>query len=119
MGAFETFSQGGIWMYLIALLAIALIVVLVLQHRGRDRRDLRWLVVGLIATVAVTGPMGSLVGIVQAFAALEAVEPAARTETMWRAVGIAATPSAWSGLVLSLAALPVGFVVSRVQKGGE
>ena len=119
MRAMEIFAQGGVWMYLIALLAIALVVLLVLQYRGRDRRDLRWLLVGVIATVAVTGPMGSLVGIVQAFAALEALEPAARTEAMWRAVGIAATPSAWSGLVLSIAALPVGFVVSRIRKGGE
>jgi hypothetical protein len=119
MGALKTFTQGGVWMYLITLLAIALVVILVLQHRGRARRDLRWLLVGLIATVAVTGPLGSLVGMVQAFGAIEALAPEMRPGALWRAVGIAATPTAWSGLILSIAALPVGFVAARVRKGGE
>lgn len=118
MGALRLFAQGGVWMYLIALLAIALAVIVVLQHRGRDRRDLRWLLVGLVATVAVTGPLGSLVGLVQAFGAIEAIAPTERAQVLWRAVGIAATPTAWSGLVLTIAALPVGFVASRVPRGG-
>ena len=69
--------------------------------------------------LAVAGPLGTLVGIVQAFAALETLDPGQRTGMMIRAVGIAATPTAFSGLVLAIAAVPVGFVVSRVERGGR
>jgi hypothetical protein len=114
-GIVQAFLDGGIWMYLITALAISLVAVGVVQYRRQRERDYTWVLVAILLTIVAVGPLGTLVGIIQAYEALELVAPDKRLALMVQALGIAVTTTTYSALVCAAAAVPLGYLVQLVR----
>jgi hypothetical protein len=117
----DAFSNGGIWMYIIVVWGGAFYALMAYQYASRDARDLTRILWGLLASLALLGPLGSVVGIYQAsraVAAMEGLEPTQAVQTVSTYIGIASTTTIFSTLLAVIGALVLGLVSHSVRTGG-
>lgn len=113
----QVFSNGGGWMYIISVFAIVFYVLLVLQFvKGKDA-DLVPVLIGLLAALVMTGPLGTSVGLHQAGCAVEGTVPAAlAASAMAKTFGIANITTAYSLLLGIPGAIALGFAARRARR---
>lgn len=114
----EAFENGGLWMYVIVVWGAAFYGLLALQYRRRRRSDFTWVLWGLLASLALLGPLGSTVGVYQASLAMAARESLSATEAvrfLFTCLGIASTTTIFSTLLAAVGAVALGLVTHRVK----
>jgi len=118
----EAFRDGGIWMWIIAAWGLGFYALMGLQWARRDTRDFTRVLWGLLASLALLGPLGSAVGIWQASLAVAAMEGLAPTEAVQMVstyIGIASTTTVFSTLLAVVGAAALGIVTHSVRGGSR
>ncbi len=114
----DAFENGGLWMYVIVLWGAAFYGLLAYQHVRRKDRDITWILWGLLASLALLGPLGSAVGIYQASFAIASRDGMQATEAVKMVstcIGIASTTTIFSTLCSAIGAVALGLVTHRVR----
>jgi hypothetical protein len=110
----ETFSHGGLWMHIISLFGIVFYVLLVIQFVKGKEADLIPVLVGLLAALVLTGPLGTAVGLHQAGYAVEAkVQADLAASAMAKAFGVANITTAYSLLLAVPGSIALGIASRR------
>lgn len=106
-GIAQAFSEGGPFMLLILLFGIAvtaLTIVQLVRTRKADWSPMLW---GLLGSMIACGALGSLLGVMQGFNALEMAAPDMRAALMARAIAIALNTTT----LALIFALPLSFLI--------
>ena len=115
----EAFSDGGYWMYAITLFGIVFYVLLGVQLVKGEDTDLIPVLVGLLAALVMTGPLGTSIGLHQAGCAVEAkVQAQLAASAMAKALGVANITTAYSLLLGVPGAIALGVAARRARRAG-
>jgi biopolymer transport protein ExbB/TolQ len=93
------FSEGGIWMWAILGAGILHAIPIVAQLVMARKVDITAYLWGGLAVILMLGAAGTVIGCIQGFGALEAIDPAQRTAMTMRMLGIALIPTAFAMIV--------------------
>jgi hypothetical protein len=115
----QAFAEGGPIMFLVLLMALAVLALTIVQFATLRKIDWSPLLWGLLAALLLTGVLGSLLGISQGFAALGYAAPDQRSAMM--AVGISmalhtTTLAVVCALPLSIAIGVAAFLARRARQ---
>ncbi len=127
----EFYQQGGVFMHLVTLLALAssgLLLARAVRMRVLARRitagkpppppEHEGLVLGLVVAAGLAGALGATFGLIETCAALRSIAPEHHMMAVARAVPIALSPLAWSLLLITplvLARAVLGAVEARLR----
>jgi hypothetical protein len=99
----QAFVEGGPFMFLVLLVAIAVLAMTIVQFATLRKTDWSPLLWGLLAALLLTGVLGSVLGLSQAFGALANVSPEQRNALLAMALSMAlSTTSLAVGCALPL-----------------
>jgi hypothetical protein len=106
-GIAQAFSDGGPFMFVILLFGLATLALTIVQFVIKRRTDLSPLLWGLLLATLLVGGLGTVMGFIQGFSALEMVAPDMRAAMTARMIAIAANTTALSLLF----AVPLSIVI--------
>ncbi len=118
----ETIHSMGGWFYVITLWGLVFFGMIAYQFVKGDKWNGTRLLWGMFVSLLLIGPLGSLVGLREAFMA---VEPTAATpavlmgKAVFKGIAIASTTTIYSTLIAVLGALFVGFATHRSSRGSR
>ncbi|MCP4675661.1 MAG: hypothetical protein GY854_09185 [Deltaproteobacteria bacterium] len=115
-GFLNAFSLGGGWMYGIVVLGLVFYGLLTVQFIRLKDSDYTWILWGLFISTITFGLFGSVVGIIQAYAALDFVVPPDQFIELFKYIGIAMYTTAFSFIVAAIGTVPLGFVTHFVSR---
>jgi hypothetical protein len=116
----DAFRDGGLWMYIIVAWGGAFYALLTYQYVRRTTQDITWILWGLLASLALLGPLGSAVGIWQAglaVARMQGMEAAQAVQLVSTYLGIALTTTIFSTMLAVIGAAVLGLVTHAVRSG--
>ncbi len=111
----EVFAIGGGWMWAITLWGIVFYALLIVQIVRRKQVDYTRILWGLLAALALLGPLGTAIGINQAGFALERAAAEMRMEAMFRGVAISIITTGFSFVLSVIGATILGIVSHKTN----
>jgi len=103
-------------MWIITVLGVVFYALLVAQFVKAKTSDFVLVIVGLLAALVMTGPLGTYIGLQQAGAALESHPLDQSALLLGQATGIAHVTSAYSFLLGVPGAILLGIAAQRVRR---
>ncbi len=112
----ERFTHGGGWVYPIALWIIVFYILLAVQYAKRRQVDFTPILWGLLASLAMLGPLATALGISGAGYALELAADEWRLEAMSKGIAVSMHTTVFSHLFAVIGAILLGVVTFKVKQ---
>jgi hypothetical protein len=115
----QAFAEGGPFMFLVLLAAVAVLAMTIVQFATLRRTDWSPLLWGLLAALLLTGVLGSVLGLSQGFGAVAYAAPEQKSMLMAMALSMAlhtSTLAVGCALPLSILIGVASFLARRARR---